>query len=59
MKTRMWMACLACIMVGFALSGLAQTRSNGQDKADNLGRVKWKYRVIHVADVNSLDEIGS
>lgn len=59
MKTRTWMACLACIVVGFALSGLSQPQSNGQDKAAKPGQPKWEYKILRNSDLKHLNESGA
>ncbi len=45
MKTRIWSACLACIVVGLILSGLSKTGASGQDKTEKSARTKWEYKV--------------
>jgi hypothetical protein len=45
MKTRIWSACLACIVVGLILSGLSKNESSGQVKEEKPVRTKWEYKV--------------
>lgn len=58
MKTRIWVVCLACVVVGFALSGLPQTESSGQDQAEKHVRTKWQYKIVYNPDLRQLDELG-
>lgn len=45
MKTRIWMACMTCVVFGIALSGV-QPPTNGQDKEPNLKPPKWEYMTL-------------
>ena len=58
MKRRTCAACLACIIIGFALSGLSQPQTNGQDKAANPARTIWEYRIAINPDLKRLDDMG-
>lgn len=58
MKMRIWAACLACITMGFALSGLLQSQTDGQDKAAKPRRTIWEYRTAMNADFKYLDDMG-
>lgn len=58
MKTRTCAAGLACIMVGFSLSGLSQPQTNGQDKAADPKRTKWEYKILVHPDAIHLNALG-
>jgi len=46
MKTRTWMACLACVAVGFFLASLSQSQLTGEEKDKEPALVKWEYKYI-------------
>jgi len=58
MKMRILPACLACIMIGFAVYGLLQTQTSGQDKATHPARTKWEYRMALQPSEDQLNELG-
>jgi hypothetical protein len=58
MKARTWLACLACIVVGIALSDFLQSQSNGQDKVVNPKLTKWEYKVLVHPDARRLNDQG-
>ena len=57
MKTRTWIACLACGVLGFIISSLSQPQLIGQERAKEPRRMKWEYKVESV-DENGLNELG-
>ncbi len=61
MKTRTWMACLACIVVGFTVSTLLLDQSNGQDKGEKPGQPKWEHKIVRNPDstLKRLNELGA
>jgi hypothetical protein len=45
-------------MVGFALSGLSQSQSNGQDNVADPKLAKWEYKILVHPDDKRLNELG-
>jgi hypothetical protein len=58
MKLQNCGAWLACMAIGFALSNLPQPQSTAQEKAIDLGRVKWEYKIEQRLESKELNELG-
>jgi hypothetical protein len=58
MKTKICVLCLASAAVGFVLSGIQQSRTTAQEKADS-GRAKWEYDFLISPNAERLNELGN
>ncbi len=58
MKAKTCVLCVVCVAAGFVLSGIPLSRSTGQEKLADPGRVKWEYKIIAAPTTERLDELG-